>query len=445
MTTYREVLTDRRFRLLFTTRTLGIVGDTLRITTLSVLVYADTRSALFSALAFGVGFLPQLLGSMLLGSLTDSLRPRSLITAGYLLQAAGALLLGLLRLPVVLSLTVVGTVALVSPVFNGASSRLVAETLDGDAYVLGRSLNNIASSGAQLVGLAGGGIAVAALGPRGALLVAAAIQLAVAAAIRLRLPDLPALHPADGAVVRRSWSGNGTLLRTRPVRRLLLAQWLPSAFVASAESLVVAYAGGRGFAPGSYGLLLACLPVGMLAGDLVLGRFAAPALRERLVAPLAALMGLPLLLFALDAPVLGCAGALLAAGFGFAYALGLQRAFLEALPDDRQGQAFALLGAGNMTLQGVGPAVFGAAAGVAGTGTAMAAAGASAVVTAAWIATWQRRPGPESGSRQGGQLGGTAQVLGTADGQPHGDEVRAVEVTDRQVAVAGGRRAIEEG
>ncbi|MFD0327966.1 hypothetical protein ACFQZC_06295 [Streptacidiphilus monticola] len=249
MTTYREVLTDRRFRLLFTTRTLGIVGDTLRITTLSVLVYADTRSALFSALAFGVGFLPQLLGSMLLGSLTDSLRPRSLITAGYLLQAAGALLLGLLRLPVVLSLTVVGTVALVSPVFNGASSRLVAETLDGDAYVLGRSLNNIASSGAQLVGLAGGGIAVAALGPRGALLVAAAIQLAVAAAIRLRLPDLPALHPADGAVVRRSWSGNGTLLRTRPVRRLLLAQWLPSAFVASAESLVVAYAGAGASLP----------------------------------------------------------------------------------------------------------------------------------------------------------------------------------------------------
>ncbi|MFC8722455.1 MFS transporter, partial [Kitasatospora sp. NPDC057198] len=164
MTTYREVLGDPRFRLLFTTRTLGIVGDSLRITTLAVLIYAGTGSALLSAVAFGIGFLPQLLGSMLLGSLTDRLRPRLLITAGYLLDAAAAALLALVRLPVAASLLLVGAVAVLTPLFNGASSRLVAQTLHGDAYVLGRSLNNVASSGAQLLGLAGGGVTVALLG-----------------------------------------------------------------------------------------------------------------------------------------------------------------------------------------------------------------------------------------------------------------------------------------
>ncbi|QKW23388.1 MFS transporter [Kitasatospora sp. NA04385] len=396
MTTYREVLGDPRFRLLFTTRTLGIVGDSLRITTLAVLIYAGTRSALLSAVAFGIGFLPQLLGSMLLGSLADRLRPRALITAGYLLDAAAAALLALVRMPVAASLLLVGAVAVLTPLFNGASGRLVAQTLHGDAYVLGRSLTQVAASGAQLLGLAGGGVTVALLGTRGALLAAAALHLANALAIRLRLPDLPAPRGAGGSVVRQSWRGNGELLRGTAVRRLLLAQWLPSAAVTGAESLVIAYAGARGFRTGGYGFLLACLPIGMLAGDLLVGRFAAPATRERLVAPLAALMGLPLLVFALPVPLPLCAAALLAAGFGFAYALGLQRTFLDALPADGQGQAFTLLGSGNMTLQGVGPALFGTLAVLTGTGPAMAAAGAAAVLTALWIATWHR-PTPAPG------------------------------------------------
>lgn len=42
--TYREVLADRRFRLLFVTRTLTVTADSLRIMTLSVLVFATTGS-----------------------------------------------------------------------------------------------------------------------------------------------------------------------------------------------------------------------------------------------------------------------------------------------------------------------------------------------------------------------------------------------------------------
>lgn len=49
-----------------------------------------------------------------------------------------------------------------------------------------------------------------------------------------------------------------------------------------------------------------------------------------------------------------------------AYGLGLQRPFLDALPQDGPGQAFGLLGSGSITLQGVGPACFGSV--TAGTG-----------------------------------------------------------------------------
>ncbi|MFK0139901.1 MFS transporter [Streptomyces murinus] len=398
--TYREVLAEPRFRLLFTTRTVAITADSLRITTFSVLVFTATGSALFSALAFGISFLPQLFGSLLFGSLADRLPPRALIACGYALECAAAVLLALVRMPIAASLGIVALIALATPLFSGASSRLVARWLEGDAYVLGRSLNNMASSGAQLFGLALGGAAVAVLGAHRALAVSAALYLGCALAVRLRLPRLEpggsdgtsGSARGDGGAVRASLRGAGLLLRGRTVRRLMLAQWLPSAFVAGAEGLIVAYAGGRHFAPGWYAVLMGCLPVGMLIGDLLVGRLLRPSVRERLVVPLVVLMGLPLIGFAAEPGVGVSCALLLLTGSGFAYGLGLQRPFLDALPQDGQGQAFGLLGSGNMTLQGVGPACFGSVAEGIGTGGAIALAGGAAALTAGWILSWRRAP-----------------------------------------------------
>ncbi|MEY9930851.1 putative MFS family arabinose efflux permease [Catenulispora sp. GP43] len=399
-TTYRDVFGQPQFRLLFSTRILGISAETLRITTLSVLIFTASHSPLLSALAFGIGFLPQLPGSMLFGALADRLRPRPLLTVGFLLQCAAAAVLGTVPMPTAAALGLVGAVAVLAPVFGGATSRLAAEFLTGDAYVLGRSLLNMASSGAQLVGLAVGGAAVAALGTSQALLLAAALNAGCATAVWLRLPDRPApgslpggaLDGAQGrprgAVMAASWSGARRLLRDRAVRRLYLAQWLPSGFMAGAEGLIVSYAGQRGFAAGTYGLLMACGPTGMLVGDLVVGRMLRPAARERLVVPLAVWLGLPLLGLAADPSASVCALLLLASSTGFSYAIGLQRRFLEVLPADNQGQAFGLLSSGMMTLQGIGPVLVGAVAGLAGTGPAMAVAGGAAMLTGGWMASW---------------------------------------------------------
>ncbi|MGW4892246.1 MFS transporter [Kitasatospora sp. NPDC004240] len=387
-TTYKEVLAEPGFRLLFLTRSVAITADSLRISAFSVLVFTTTGSPFLSAVSFGAGFLPQMFGTVLLGSLADRLPPRALIAGGYLLEGATALALALLPLPIAANLALVALVALLTPLFHGASGRLVAHWLTGDAYVLGRSLNSMAASAAQLAGLAVGGATVAALGTRQAIAVGAVLHLAAAAAARLGLPGLrPEGQPA-GSPARASLHGAATLLRTRGSRRLLLAQWLPAASAAGAEGLVIAYAGQHHFATGTYALLMACLPVGMLGGDLIVGRLLRPQVRERLVVPLAAVTGLPLLAFAADPEAATSAVLLLLAGTGFAYALGLQRAFLDCLPADTQGQAFGLLHSGTMTLQGIGPVCFGVLATAVGTGTAMASAGAAALLTTGWIATW---------------------------------------------------------
>ena len=322
-------------------------------------------------------------------------------------------------MPTPATLAIVGAVAVLTPVFGGATSRLVSDLLTGDAYVLGRSLMNMASSGAQLVALAVGGAVVAALGTGQALVLAAALNAGCAAAIWLRLPHLPAPAALPGttpgttsatqpatppsAVLTASWSGAGRLMRDRAVRRLSLAQWLPCGFVAGAESLVVSYAGQRGFGAGTYGLLMACGPTGMLLGDLVVGRLLRPAVREALVVPLVVLMGLPLLGLVADPSAPVCGLLLLASSTGFAYAVGLQRPFLEALPTDHQGQAFGLLSSGLMTLQGLGPVLLGTVASLAGTGQAMAAAGVATVVTGAWMASWRRTPSPHPSPRLASQ------------------------------------------
>ncbi|QUQ67775.1 MFS transporter [Kutzneria sp. CA-103260] len=383
--TYAGVLANTAFRVLFTTRTLAVTADTVRIVALSVLVFAVTGSPLLAAVAYGISFLPQLIGGSLLGAVADLLPPRQLIALGYGVEFGSGLLLGLVDLPIWLSMTLVAAVSTVTPLVNGAVGRVVADVLDGESYVLGRSLLNLASSAAQLVGMAGAGAAVAVLGAQHAMLVTAGLHLVAAAWVWLRLPDLRVSPGERGALtaLRRSLTGNRELLRDRTIRALILAQWLPPACVTAAESLIVPYVAARGLPTQTGGLLLACLPVGMMIGSLVIGRVVGPEQRRRLMVPMMAVVGLPLLGFAVaDLPVEVCGALLVLAGVGFAYGLPIQQRFRDVVPTAGRGQAFGLLSTGLMTAQGISPAVAGALAGVVPVSHVIALCGVGAVLTA---------------------------------------------------------------
>ena len=399
---YRDVWASRQFRVLFGSRSLGTLADTLRMVALSVLIYGATGSPALAALTYGISFLPQLFGASLFGALTDRIRPRPLIASGYLAEAAAGTVLGLIPLPTWGSLLLLAAVAGVTPVFTGASSRVVAEVLHGDTYVLGRSLSNLASSVAQLLGLTGAGFAVAAFGDRRALLCSAAGHLVASAWVRLRLADHAAPPRAErsGSAVGESWQGNLALLRDRPVRILLLTQWLPPAMLAGVDSLIVPYTGDRGFPHGTAGWLLAAVPVGMILGNFVIGRLVSPAGRVRLVPALVALMGVPCVAFLGDSVWPVIAVALVAVGVGFTYSLGVQHRFRALVPPGHRGQAFSLLATGLMTAQGVCPAVAGLAAQALSTTGVIVALGATTVVMAIAVqitfpATEPGRPTPE--------------------------------------------------
>jgi len=384
-TTYRAVFAAGEFRVLFAAFFMYVLGFEFELLGLSVLVFAQTRSAFLAALAFGVGFAPQAVGGALFGSLADRLPPRLVITAGLLTRAAPGLVIGLWpALPVPVMLALVAVAATAAPVFTAAISGLLPDVLDGDRYILGRSVFNLTGSGTQIAGLGIGGAVLAAVPVRWLLLAAGGALAGAAIITRLGLRPRRA-RAARGslrAIVRATVTGNIELFRDRTVRGLLLAQWLPVWFIAGAESLIVPYTGSLGRPASAAGPLLAAMPAGMMLGELLVGRFCAPGTRRRLAFPLVAVMGAPLLALVFRPPLPLAGLALLACGTGFAYQLGIQQAFLDSLPEGRRGQGFGLNSTGAMGGQGLTPTAAGALAGALGAAAAMAIAGAAAILAA---------------------------------------------------------------
>ncbi|GAB2935113.1 MFS transporter [Nonomuraea fastidiosa] len=386
--TFGEVFAVKEFRVLFGSFALMIGGDVIRMLALSVLVYARTGSAGLSAAAYMAGWLPYIAGGLLLISLADRLPPRALMIAGELVRAVTCLLLAYAGLPVWAMLALVLATGLFSPVFFAARAAMLPEVLPGDAFVLGRSLLNMASASAQVAGLAAGGAVLAVVGPSGALAITAVLSAVAAVVLRLGLPYTAARGNGGPGAIRQTLRVNRRLIADGRVRGLLLAMWLPCVCLAGAEAMVVPYLGGQGQA----GMVLAAAAVGMAAGEFAVGRFAAPALRERLSFPLALLLGVPWTAFALG-PGIGWAAVLAALGAaGLSYQLGLQRRFVDAVPEEVRGQAFGLQSAGLMTGQAAGAALIGALGEVIAPGYAMAASGLAGVVVAVALAGVLRSP-----------------------------------------------------
>jgi hypothetical protein len=282
----------------------------------------------------------------------------------------------------------VAVVALVTPLHLGASSRLIADVLTGDDYVLGRALWCSAPLAAQLVGNAVGGVLLLAVGPVRTILISGALHLTAVFVIRIGLPNLASATAADPAPGRRrtrsvfieSWSQNVEILKHARTRAILLAKWIPPGLVTAAEALVVPYSVRHGYPESAPGILLACLAAGMMVSNLIFGKVTTPWVRDRLTVAFTVVAGLPLLAFLFNPPFVVMAILLTVAGSGLCYDLGLELRFVDAVPEDRRGLAFSLRSTGLMTAQGIGPAMFGALAQIMPIGTAIALCGGLTVV-----------------------------------------------------------------
>jgi MFS family permease len=375
--TYRDLFGVAEFGALFTSISLRYAGATMEGIALATLVYVRTGSALLSALSMFGPSAAQVLGAATLLSFADRVRPRACLAGMGWAFAATTAALAIPGLPVGALLAIVFSAGLVSAFGGGVQWGLLNEIVPRDGYVLARSLFTMASGVMQIAGFGLGGALVAATSARTTLVIAAALHTGSAVLVRLGLHDR-APRISGRASIGTTWRDNRLLWSELRRRYLYLAMWVPNGLIVGCEALFVPYSTRWA------GLLLSSSAVGMLSGDLVVGRFLVPGRRQRLIEPLRLLLAAPYLLFGFGLPIGVAAALVVIASAGYAATLLLQEQLLGATPVELSGHALGLYSSGMLTMQAVGAVLAGALASFLPPGATMAClAVASMLVTLA--------------------------------------------------------------
>ncbi|MFF3740171.1 MFS transporter [Streptomyces sp. NPDC002566] len=405
-TGYRPLFRTPEFTPLLLSSAAHTAAQTIAGLALGTLVHRATGSPFLSAVSMFGPSLAQVLGATLLLSGADRLPPRRVLAGLSLAFAALTAVLALPGLPIGAVFVAVLAQGLVAALGGGVRWGLLNEIAPEGGYLAARSVFNMTHGLLQITGYATGGVLVAVLSPRPVLLLAALLHAGAALVARVGL-TVRAPRAVGRPSVARTWRTNARLWSSRPRRLLYLGLWLPNGLIVGCEALFVSYD------PDAAGTLFACAALGMLAGDLAVGRLLPPAVRSRLATPLLLLLAAPYAVFVLRPPLPVAAVAVAVASAGFGASLVQQERLMALTPPELAGQALGLHSAGMLTLQGVSAALAGTAAQLTSPETAMMAMALASVVVTLTLAragsrgaaALRRVRGEGDGVRQGGEAG----------------------------------------
>ncbi|HEX4658815.1 MAG TPA: MFS transporter [Streptosporangiaceae bacterium] len=359
---YRDVLAVCEFRVIFVANVVSVLGTVVAAVALTVLVYEQTRSPALAASVMALSFLPYLIGGILLGAAADRLPARRVLVGCDLASAALVACMVVPGMPVPGMLALLFANGLIAPVYQGVRSAVLPEVLPpGPRYILGRALMRMVAQSAQIVGYGAGGLLLAILSPRGALVADALSFAASAVLLRFGTASRRARAAGTGSMARDSLAGLREVLSHRPTRRVLLFYWLVPACAVAPEALAAPYAAHIGQPARAAGFLLMGIPAGTVVADVLAARLLSSRLQQRIIVPAGLLVFAPLAAFAVT-PGLGLAVALLViSGLGSAWAAGLDGVLIDTAPARLRSRTLALSSAGLMFTQGAGFALWGIA------------------------------------------------------------------------------------
>ena len=401
MLTYRALFANRSFRALWTATALGVAAGTATSLALATAVYDRTGSALLSALALFGPSMMQAVGATTLMSVADTSPPRRTLAGVTALVAVVTMCQAVLPLGPSARLALALATAYVMSIGAGVRWGLLTHVLPEASFRLARSAMNVAVGAFQVVGFAVGGVLLQVLSLRAVFAVAAAL---LALAVLVLLTGLPEQPPRrrERPGLRATWHGNRRLLAEPHTRPLLVALCVPNGLVVGCEALFVPYA------EGAAGVLFVAGALGMLAGDVLVGRVLSPRQRRRWATPLRLLLAAAFVPFVLPLPLAGAAALAAFGSIGYGASLMQQEQLVALAPRDVRGQALGVEGSARMTAQGVFAVLAGALSDAVGPGAAITAfAVASLLVTvglAPALARAQvaaRRQGAPAGSANG--------------------------------------------
>ncbi len=392
MLTYRALFASSEFRALWTASALTTAASTVSSLALAVLVYRSTGSALLTAVAMFGPSTAQALGAATLMSAADASPPRrTLVLVGAVTTVALAAQ-ALPGLGTTARVVLVLGVAFVVSVGSGARWGLVAEIVPPAAFPLARSAVDVSVGAFQVVGFAAGGLLLTVLSTTQVFVLAAVVSAAAVPVLRFGLAERPPRRSARVGL-RETVRGNRLLLSRRDTRTLLVALCVPNGLVVGCEALFVPYAGERA------GWLLVAGAAGMMAGDLVVGRFLTPEGRRRSNTALRVLLAAPFLLFAVGPAVPVAAVLVAVATVGYGASLAQQEWLVALTLEEMRGQVLGVESAARMTAQGVCAALAGGLADVVPAGPAMALLALASLAVSVALVPGLRRVADRAASR----------------------------------------------
>lgn len=384
----RSTLANGEFRTVWLAEAQSTIGDQLTTVALALMVYQRTGSALLSAIAYALTFLPALAGGLGLAHLADRYPRRAVLATTAAVQAVFVAVMAIPGMPLVPLCVLVVLARLVGAPSNAAQNALTREIFDDDElYLRSQDIRGITTNTAMLLGLAGGGFLVTTAGPSVALAIDAATFALSALALHRWVAARPAADNGDG-----TWFGAiRWVAGQRRLRVLLGLSWLVGLAVIP-EGLVAPLAHEIGAPDQAVGWLLAADPLGFVVGVFLMSRYVSAEMRKRALGMLAIVPTACLLVFSVQPGLVLALVALAAAGAAGAYIVTVGASFITWVPNELRGGAGGLYRTGLRVAQGVGVALGGAVAQWLGSATtAITIAGAAGVVLGIPLAvSWAR-------------------------------------------------------
>ncbi len=393
------VLAVGEFRALWLAEAVSIGGDQLAKVAIALLVYSRTGSALWSAVVYALSFLPALAGGLGLAHLADRYPRRRVMVVGSLIQALCVAIMAIPGMPLAAMCVLLVGVGIAQAPALAAQNALTRDVFTQDEpYFRSQDLRGITTNTVMLIGLAGGGLLVGAVGSSTALLLDAVTFVAAAILVRWSVRARPALGQSEPT----SWlAGIRYVWHNRRLRLLLALSWLVGLAVVP-EGLAAPLAAQLHAPKGAVGWLLAADPLGYVIGAFILSKFVSTAMRVRLVGTLATASVAVLILFAVPTSLAFALVLLALAGALGAYQITVGASFTTWVPNAVRGSAYGVARTGLRVAQGVGVAAGGALAEALGSARgAIVMAGALGVVlavpaTLVWYQRYRGEPGQEA-------------------------------------------------
>lgn len=391
-----EVFAVREFGGLWYAQLLSSAGDQLAQIALAVGVYQRTRSPFLTALAYAMSYLPQVIGGPLLAEVASLVPRRTLLIGLNLTRAALVAIMALSQTPFAARCVLLVTSVMLGASFSDTRAALLPDVLPPGKLAAGTEISSVSGRAGQVLGFLVGGVMVAAIRPRGILLIDAVTFAAAAAVVSGLLTRRPVPQrrvqgrPLALPVTRAEAAA---IMRQPLPRTLLLLGWL-SGFPVVPAALAAPYAHVLHGGMITAGLLMTAIPAGAVTGAVAITFLAGPSARLRMMSSLAVLSCAPLAASSLHPPLWAVLVLWPLAGAASAYQLAAATAFVRALPAGDRASAVDLAHAGLVAVQGAGLLAAGAAAQLIGPQAAVTMTGLLGVAVAATLAgTWRRLHG----------------------------------------------------